>query len=322
MKKLLLVIVAVLAIGLSGCDQFFSELEITFFNMKRIAYIQMDITMKDIPNQDPLDFVVKTDGINHITEMDDEISYTYLDENKDFYELFTIDESYYSYKLEQLGAYDLDITTIMELFLLAPQDFKLDKDGYYRPTVILYDFEDLEFKVEDGYITKMNFKLKLNDDLIDMTIVFSDVNLYDLDFPEYIQFTEMEQIEYFLQQDNQEIIQNDLGFDVVIDDVTVNYINTNDYLIITDGETTAFYDIHTGLIREVLASVETYTVRQYNIIEPTLTLSKINLEEIVSYYHAYQEDLAFNELKDEEDPLVTEPTLPVEDDTTETDDSE
>ncbi len=290
MKKILLVIIAAATLILSGCDQFFSELEITFFNMKRIAYIQMDITMDDIPDEEPINLIIKTDGFHQITETSDEIAYTYLDYRKDVYELTLIDDQYYSYKLDKLGAYDLDINTIMEIFLLAPQDFKKDDDGFYRPTVILYDFTDLEFKVSDGYITEMNFKLNTNDDLISMSILFSDVNAYELAFPEYTQFTPLEQAAYFLDITGHTIQTYELGFDITVNDLTLSYTLPTDYLTFTNsnGEV-IYYDIRTGYLKEEINSQIQFTVAQYKVMNSDFDLSSVNFMYLNDYCLNYTE---------------------------------
>lgn len=287
MKKILLVVLAALVIGLSGCDQLFSELEITFFNMKRIGNVQMDITMDTIPDEDPISFTVITDGFHHVTSDNEEVKYTYLNQDKQMYRLVLIDDHYDSYQIETLGDYHLDTSVILELFLLAPQDFKLDSDGYYRPIVILYDFTDLEFKVVEGYITEMNFNFNIDDNFVPVQILFSNVNNSEFNFPVYHEYTELEQSKYFLELDNNIITETELGFDVTIDEIIVYYTSPNDYLVIDNNGSISYYYVSTSSIKDDLEDLVEIPVEQYISFGINSSLNTINFDQLNIYFNEY-----------------------------------
>lgn len=287
MKKTLLLVLAVLTIVLSGCDQLFSEVEIAFFNMKRIANVQMDITMVHDANKESTSFTVITDGYHQVTNNNEEIKYTYFNNEKDLYELVMIDDHYNSYKIDKVGNYDLDISVILELFLIAPEDFKKDDDGYYRPTVILYDFIDLEFKVIDGYITEMNFKFNIEDEIYNFFIAFSNINNSDFNFPLYHQYTDLEQAKYFLSLDNNIVTETELGFDITIDDILIQYISPNEYLTINYNDIIIYYDALTSTIKTSEDDLNSFSVEKYTEIEGNFYLNTINFEQLNSYYEAF-----------------------------------
>jgi hypothetical protein len=311
MKKVLLVVLSAISIGLSGCDQLFSELEITFFNMKRIGNIQMDIKMEDIPNQDPYEFTIKTDGYHQVTTNLEEMNYTYFNAEKDLYELILIDGKYNAIKLDKVGNYDFDISIILELFLLAPEDFKLDSDGFYRPTVILYDFIELEFKVVDGYITEMNFKLNVNEDLLTLSILFSNVNNSEFSFPVYHQFTELEQAKYSLELENNIITETELGYDVTIYDIVIHYTSTNEYLEIVYNGDSIYYNVANSTIKEHLDDLYSVPLELYISEGLGSYLSVINFEQLDIYFNSYIQEVQDLEFEYIEDPAP---------DTTETED--
>lgn len=291
MKKMSIAILLVLSSLLVGCNEFFSELEIAFFNMNRIAYTEMVIEMDGIPNNDNLDFTIKTDGLHQITTIGTQTRYTYFDENKDIYELIDIEGEYFSYRLEKLGDYELDISVIMELFLLSPQDFRLDDDGYYRPIIVLYDFSELEFIVVDGYITEMNFILNLNDDHIDTTIQFKDINEIELNFPEFTQFTKLQEAEYFLQEDNHRIALSETGFEMNVEDVFLVYNSQNNYIEITKDETLFYYFPDEDYFKINLESNE--ILEEIDIVDyyQSSFITILNFEYIDKYYHSFVDDI-------------------------------
>lgn len=291
MKKFMILLSFTISVFLVGCDNLFTELEITFFNMNRVAYTQMNIQMIGIPNNDNIEFTIKTDGSHQITKIKDETRFTYFDENKNVYELIDIDGEYYSYQLENIGDYELDISIIMELFLLSPQDFKLGDDGYYRPIIILYDFKDLKFTVVNGYIDEMSFILNLNNDDIETHISFSDINEMDLDFPEYTQFTKLEEAEYFLKEDNHSITLLADGFEMSLEDIFLSFDTANKYITINKDNTYFYYFPEENHFKLYLDSE--FTLEEVDIVNyyQSSYITILNFEYINKYYESYMDNI-------------------------------
>jgi hypothetical protein len=247
----------------------------------------MQIEMMDVPQKGDTSFVVKTDGEKLVTKYDENTVYTYIDENKNFYKLVNVDNEYFSYKVDHLEEYELDISVILELFLLSPQDFRLDDDGYYRPIIILYTLKDLEFNVVDGYISNMSFTIELSDEEIQTSIVFNNINQAELNFPEYTQFTLLEQAEFFLKEDNHSINLNDNGFTITVEDITLAFESPNNYIVITKDESSFYYFPDYNFFKTNLTSSS--ILFEDDIIEyyQSSYIKLINLEYVNNYYYSF-----------------------------------
>lgn len=313
MRKLFIVVLSSIATLLSGCDTLFSELEITFFNMNRIGNVEMEVTIyEDLKN--PTNFNIKTDGLHQVTEQDDEITFTYFNENKEFFQLIMIEELYYGYKTEVSEDEVFNLNTILELFTLAPQDFELEKDGYYRPIVMLYDFEDLEFKVVNGYITEMNFRLITDGDSIPMNIIFSNVNETELNFPKFIEFSPYENAKYFLENNDYEIYTSEVGYIISNDILIFEYTYDEEFIVITDLSNidnedygTLYYYPDTEIITLDQEGNLTYSLGKFIYLYEESNISLLNLAVINDFHFgsllSFQE---YSELEPVEDTIETE----------------
>lgn len=296
MKKLIIMLLTIfMTLSLTGCEDLFSDLEIAFFNMNRIANVKMEIEMDGIPHKKDFEFSIITDGTNQITNVNDELTYTYIDENKNVYGLVMIDDQYHSYKMEQVGKYDLDISIVLELFLLSPSDFALSEDGYYRPIVVLYDFDELEFTIKDGYIHQMNFQIDLGGDSIKTSIQFNDINESTLVFPTYTQFTTLEQAEYFLMEDNHIIDLQDDGFLITVEDINIEYSLPNNYIEIIISESSFYYFPDGKYFKTDLSSQNILSTEEIVDYYQSSFVGLINFEYVEKYYLSFVSDLTTQE---------------------------
>lgn len=124
-------------------------------------------------------------------------SYIRIDGNKAYYDVnnesfFTVEEDGILYQLEnRYGDYvaiPIELESDVEVEELAQLDlseFREDYGGYFRSLQASDSYSDYVFRVEDGYITLITFKGKVNGYDANITMEFSKIGTTTIMFPNY-----------------------------------------------------------------------------------------------------------------------------------------